>query len=370
MLAEVVNDSLKIEGEEKEQAYRARPSSSDPERCLRQMDYHRQNYTKHGMSSRAYGVFEDGNDQEANSIKRINKTSYRHHSNQFTMNIPVKGINLEGYMCPQCEESYKSDGSVAEGKDSSRWVPPEHMHTHIDGIITDLMGTEYLFEHKAISCFAFQKWWDSGLPLSFFTQTAWGLRGLLLEGYGINRATILIKNKNTSAFVEYLVYYDLDLDTMVVYEKANSNKEVEILNVVLPRITELCTNRFLEIEKFAVEGKLHERDYVIGESWRCDYCQWNQICWTEIEKDFEKRLQTSEIIDDDFNQDLILYDTYRAQEKKFKLLKEEIKIPIVRGLEKLNTKKGFTRDFTVSVNIKKKKEGLSETLHLTARKVV
>jgi len=356
MLAEVVNDSLKIEGESGEQAYHSRPSSSDPEKCLRQMDYHRQNYPKHGMSSRAYGVFEDGNDQEANSIKRINKTSYRHHSNQFTMNIPVKGVNLDGYTCEQ--------------KDCGEWVPPEHLHTHIDGIITDLMGTEYLFEHKAISCFAFQKWWDNGLPLSFFTQTAWGLRGLLLEGYGINRATILIKNKNTSAFVEFLVYYDLELDTMVVYEKANSNKEVEILNVVLPHITELCTDRFLEIEKFAVEGKLHDRDYVIGESWRCDYCQWNETCWTEIEKDFEKRLQTSEIIDDDFNQDLILYDTYRAQEKKFKVLKEQIKIPIVKGLEAFNTQKGYTKDFMVSVKIKKKKEGLSETLNVTARKVV
>ena len=352
MLAEIVNDSLKIEGEAKEQEYRARPSSSDPERCLRQMDYHKQKYPKCAMSSRAYGVFEDGNDQENNTIERINTTSYRHHSNQMTMNIPVKGINLEGYLCPQCGEP----------------VPPENIHTHIDGIITDLMGVEYLFEHKAISHFQFQKWLTGELPLSYFTQTAWGLKGLLLEGYGINRATILIKNKNTSAFVEFLVYYDLELDTMVVYEKATSNKEIEILNVMLPRITELCTNRFLEIEKCAVEGKLHERDYVIGESWRCDYCQWNQICWTEIEKDFEKRLQTSEITDDEFNQDLILYDTYRSQEKKFKGLKEEIKIPIVKALEAFKTKKGYTKDFMVSVKIKKKKEGLSETLNVTARK--
>ena len=354
MLAEIANDSLKIEGEEKEQAYRARPSSSDPERCLRQMDYHMQNYPKGAMASRAYGVFEDGNDQEANTIKRINKTSYRHHSNQLTMNIPVTGINLEGYVCPQCGEE----------------VPPEHIHTHIDGIITDLMGTEYLFEHKAISHFQFQKWLTGELPLSYFTQTAWGIKGLLIEGFDINRATILIKNKNTSAFVEFLVYYDLELDTMVVYEKANSNKETEILNVVLPRITELCTDRFLEIEKFAVEGKLHERGFMIGESWRCDYCQWNETCWTEIEKDFEKRLQTSEIIDDDFNQNLILYDTYRSQVKRYKGLQDEIKLPIVKSLEAFKTKKGFTKDFTFSVKIKKKKEGLSETLNVTARKVI
>ena len=113
MLAEIINDSLKIEGEENEQSYKARPSSSDPEKCLRQMDYHRQNYPKGKMGARVYGVFEDGNDQEDNSIKRINKTSYRHHSNQFTMNIPVKGINLKGYKCPQCGEE----------------VPKEHIHT-------------------------------------------------------------------------------------------------------------------------------------------------------------------------------------------------------------------------------------------------
>jgi len=67
-------------------------------------------------------------------------------------------------------------------------------------------------------------------------------------------------------------------------------------------------------------------------------------------------LQTSEIIDDDFNQNLILYDTYRSQVKRYKGLQDEIKLPIVKSLEAFKTKKGFTKDFTFLLRLKRRKK--------------
>ena len=354
MIADVILDCLQLEGREEDGVYRPRPSSSDPEKCLRQMDYNKQGYPKQELQGRAYSIFNDGNFHEELSIDLINKTPYRHHSSQMTFNIPAKGLNVGGYFCKQCDSE----------------VPSDHIHTHIDGMILDLLDTERLFEHKGINHFSFQKYWSGDLPLGYFAQTSFGLRGLQLEDENINEAVILIKNKNTSAYLEFLVYYDIKTDTMICYERNNSHKEKEELFVYMPRITEFLIGRFLEVEEYAKEKKLHDRPYILGENWQCDYCQWSHICWDNLEEAYALRTETDYVNDQSFNHMCYEYDNNRADEKRAKGYKDLLRVDLIKKMGGLKLKKAVTPEFSVSVKVKKNKSGnITETLGVRKRKI-
>jgi len=123
MLADVI---LKIAGqfqEEEEHKYYPRPSMAGPERCTRQMVYHGLNIAKEPLAGRAVMIFSDSSFHEDLTADWIRKSAFQLHSEQMEINVdcPGYGIKLTG---------------------------------HIDGVVTDLLGTDYLWEHKAINHFS------------------------------------------------------------------------------------------------------------------------------------------------------------------------------------------------------------------------
>jgi len=105
---------------------------------------------------------------------------------------------------------------------------------HIDGIVTDLLNNDYLWEHKAINHFSWQKYWDGAIPYDYVSQCCIYLRGLHADNPNIQRAILLLKNKNTAAYMEFIIFYNYDQDVAVIETATNSNGEIKEINETIP----------------------------------------------------------------------------------------------------------------------------------------
>jgi hypothetical protein len=157
----------------------------------------------------------------------------------------------------------------------------------IDGIITDLGDIDRLLEHKGINHFTFQRYWDKeDYPLDYFTQCCLYLRGLNVINPDLREAILLIKNKNTSAYLEYLIEYDYRNDAAFIIHKINSQGEIVKIGEPLEHITQLAFEKFAQVQECIDKKALPLRQYDIGH-WRCEYCGWGKICWAGWEEEIE-----------------------------------------------------------------------------------
>jgi len=325
MIADVIHKVAQIEGNQNESKYHPRPSLADPEKCIRQLDYFRQGYEKTPLPGRTYIVFDDGNWHEELTIEWINKTAFKLHSQQ--MKIESHGLN----------------GSI-------------------DGILTDILGVDRLFEHKAINHFTFERFWSGTLPLGYFTQMAIYLDGLQQDNPDIQEGILLIKNKNTGQYLEFLVHYADD--TAIVTKCTHSAEgETKELFVYMPGIVSRAVQRFEEIEQYAREGKLHDRPYFLGEDWQCDYCQYAETCWDGYIAEVDHRSEKG-VIEGDIAHVCHERVGVAELEKEFKKNKENLNHTIKEWLRDHNYKKAVGDGFSVTLNVKEKAGKQSETLYV------
>ena len=145
MLAELIPKIAAMEAAEKEPGkYYPRPSLAGPERCIRQMMYWGMDTPQEKAGDRMWLVFNDSSWHEELTADWIRKTAFRLHSEQ----MKVKHDFLTG---------------------------------HIDGIATDILNIDRLWEHKAINHFSFEKYWngkDGELPLDNICQSCIYCKGL------------------------------------------------------------------------------------------------------------------------------------------------------------------------------------------------
>ena len=187
MIANILHTAAGMEREEFK--YRHRPSGAGPERCIRELVYKAKETTvDRQINDRILHIFQDGHWHEELTNDWIRKTTYKLHSEQMTVEC---GYGLKG---------------------------------HIDGIIEDMLGNEYLYEHKGMNHFTFQRYEKDTRPLDYFTQCALYLKGLMKVNPDINKAILLVKNKNTSAFLEFILRYDDQTDTLYLISMAFSGK--------------------------------------------------------------------------------------------------------------------------------------------------
>ncbi|MCM8765940.1 MAG: hypothetical protein NC920_03735, partial [Candidatus Omnitrophica bacterium] len=93
----------------------------------------------------------------------------------------------------------------------------------IDGIITDLAGVDRLLEHKAVNHFSFERYSLEEFPLDYLTQMVFYFVGLSKIQPEIREGILLIKNKNTSQYLEFFVDYDISEDLLRVIEVIRSD---------------------------------------------------------------------------------------------------------------------------------------------------
>ncbi|HAW49603.1 TPA: hypothetical protein DCX16_01430 [bacterium] len=240
MLAELLHKvAMGLEQEKEPTKYYPRPSLAGPERCIRQMVYFRLNFPHKPLPGRAVMIFSDSSLCEDLTGDWIRKTAISLHSEQ----MKVK-CTWEGYNFP------------LTGK--------------IDGILQDMSGNEYLYEHKAISHFNFQEAEKGNISLDYLTQYAIYSRGLWQDALKIDKGIILIRNRNIAQFLEFSLRYDFNIDTLFVENMISSTEGMKPIKIEkeYPNIVENAFVKFRSVEKYANRGVIPKRQYEM-DSWQC-----------------------------------------------------------------------------------------------------
>ena len=271
MLADVLH---KVAGMEQEDAtpYAIRPSLASPEtadspgRCKRAMTYWRRGETPAPWPGRFVLVLDDSSWHEELTADWIRKTAYRLHSQQMAVDIPLPQPLGGERFCGRCRVP----------------IPPTVLHGHIDGIFTDLLGVDRLLEMKALNHFGFQRLLNEELPLDYLTQACLYLRGLRTLSADLREAVLLVKNKNTAAYLEYRLSHDPEEDLCHVVELVASDGTRRALDVFLPGLVTTALRKFEEVEQHAAARTLPPRPFA-RDTWQCDYCRFGERCWQGFE---------------------------------------------------------------------------------------
>lgn len=247
MLADVLVKVAGMEREERHEYY-PRPSIAGPERCVRSLVYWG-NGTEpdREIADRFIMVLDDSSWHEHLTIDWIQKTAFQIHSQQMEVHVSGRGIELTG---------------------------------HIDGIITDMLGVDRLFEHKAINHFSWNKYAKGEAPADYIVQCCIYIKGLQAENPAINEAVLLMKNKNTAQYLEFIIGYDSKTDTATVKSISISYGEAEGIGEVFENILDNAFAKFEEVQKHISNKTLPSRPFEFGTEFPCTYCSWQDTCWS------------------------------------------------------------------------------------------
>ena len=321
MLAELLHKIAEFESDESH-PYHPRPSLAGPQRCIRSLDYYAQGYDRKPFPGRFITVLEDSTIHEILIKDWIQKSAFTVHSEQ--MEVHCGGV----------------------------YVPNENMWQvkgHIDGIITDMLGKDYLLEIKALSHFGFMDIWKGELPLDYIVQTCLYARGLHEVNPDIEQSLLLIKNKNQAQYCEIGLTYSFQSDTVVITEMILSTGERKVIDQVIENIVSDALKRFEEIEQYKLEKKVHDRQYE-KDHWRCQYCQYGETCYENYEQEFEERLEEG-ILPEDFIDNLRYYLELNMHIVDDEAEKAKIRNSVLEELKKQNAKLARLGEYTVTVRL-------------------
>ena len=251
------------------QPYRPRPSGWG--RCIRASVYHSLKYPQKMLSGRFVVLLEDSSFTEDMTIDWINKTAFKVHSQQMEV-VVGKTTNAE----------------IIKGS--------------IDGVIESLTGEEYLFDHKGINHFTFEKiensfqagLWDDAV-VKYVMQGVAYLIGMAKLSK-INHFLLLMKNKNTSAYMEMLGQYDSYTDVFTIKHALSTRIVADVdegivglmpaaENMQMMAVRSNFFGYFNSVEKYILQKTLPPRPYEMTD-WHCSYCPWQGTYWEGYEAEF------------------------------------------------------------------------------------
>jgi len=323
-----------------ESTYRPRPSMAGPERCLRQIVYKGLGVEGTPFGARLAMVLQDGNAHEDVSINVLNHTLLHIHGEQRPINI-VNAMPWRtqhpNYSCSVCPP--------INGQPII--IPATTMHGHIDYLGRDLFGEDHLGEHKGVVSHIFKRYWDEEKdPLDYFTQIAFYLRGLHEADLPIHDGGLLIKNKDTSAYLEFEFHYQYDSDTLTVPTVTYA-----------PGLMQRVINKTYEglfhnaIEKFRLADQ-HIADRVLpprlndDDDTRCIYCPFQDVCWA----DYQRPPLTQELA---LRPDLIpiAQELFHLEEElgPKKKRQEELKDTLIKELTLVHAKRALTEELELTL---------------------
>lgn len=319
MIAEILH---KVAGfEKKPSIYYPRPSLAGPERCKRQLTYMAMGIPPEEVEDRFVMVLDDSSWHEELTCDWIQKSAFKLHSRQ---------------MLVECGEV------IHEGR-------PYIIRGHIDGIITDLAGKDYLFEHKAINHFTFERYCQGVFPLDYLTQCVLYMQGLKKIEPGIEQGILLIKNKNTSAYLEFFFSYDAENDILLVHEIIESSGNRRNGDVFL-NLYSSSLKRFNEIEEHRKKGTLPERQYSPGD-WQCRYCPYGRICWDE---DDSKIAEDTVVLSEQEAEKVKQYYKISSEIREIQKIKDELSKEIREIMKCKKAVNALAGDLVVKVSLQKK----------------
>ena len=249
MLAELIHPIAAMDHREWE--FRPRPSNGGPDTCLRKLTYQAFEAPQKNQHGRFLVVLDDSSWHEELVVQWLERTVFHLHSRQLRI---ACGTTI-----------WKGQRQTINGQ--------------IDGIITDLFGTDRLLEIKAIEHFTFQRYEDGTYPTNYFTQVVFYIVGVLTLNPELREALLLIKNKNQSAFLEYRLRYHPEEDRLTVVEITHSNGTHTFPNQEFIGLYRQALARFAVLETHREAGSLPIRPYIDANNFHCDYCPFRKLCW-------------------------------------------------------------------------------------------
>jgi hypothetical protein len=318
-----------------DQEYRPRPSGYG--RCIRAAVYHALGYPAAPWAGRFVILLEDSGFSEDMTIDWINRTAYKVHSQQMEVVL----------------------GTTAGG---------DPIKGHIDGIIEDLLGYEFVFDHKGLNCYSFERMeaalmdgeWDE-TAVKYLYQGVGYLNSEIIKQAGIDAFMLLVKNKNTSAYLEILTRYDAGADTLTIThalstrisEKSEDGIYGQIdaaKGMTLPNVFGNFMGYFNAIEYWTSRKTLPPRPYEMS-SWQCSYCRFQAECWKGYEAEVEAMQEGVEMpaeIEPLAQEYRTLTDTESACRKRKKELKAELlKEMGARKIQKCKSASGLSMALSV-----------------------
>lgn len=330
---------------EEPKAYYPRPSSAGPERCIRQMVYAARNEIPKPLSGRAVEVFSDGHIHQMTTEDRLRKSAFEVHSVEMGVDIPgIFHWMPEGLRyCKACDKD----------------VPYRDLHAHLDLLFDDVLGVTRLCDVKGLSTYGYEALCKGEIPLDYLTQQSWYLRALQAYNPDIREAVLLVKNKNTSAYMEYRMVYDPAEDSLTVIDRVIHTGEHESVGLVIENITNASLKKFAEIEKHRAAGTLPERQYE-HDHWRCSYCSFGKACWSTWVEEHEKLIDDAvlegEVVD------IVKLERQRAlEEANAKNDKDQFRAGIKNILKAAGVRQARVGDYIVSWTVGTRKK-LNEEL--------
>ncbi len=330
MLADILHKVAALVADD-DQPYHPRPSLASPEfpddpgRCIRQLVYYRTGEPAAPLPGRAVHIFTDGHWHEELTAEWIARTTITLHSRQLPLDLRLPHPIGHGYTCPHCGAA----------------VPPDVLHGHIDGLLTDLLQITRLFEHKAINHFSFQELLSGTLPIDYLTQACLYLKALPHshpELGQIREAVLLVKNKNTAAYLEYRFRYDPMADRCEMIELVGSDGTRVPLDETLDGLVTSAIAKFEAVETYTDENILPSRPYR-QDDWQCGYCRWGRTCWRDYEKEVAAR-DTVASLEPTLAATLAEYSDANHAQHEGEATVKRLRRPILAALEAANAKAG------------------------------
>lgn len=282
MLADIIHKIAEQEQAAKGQTgfgpYRPRPSSSGPEKCIRQMVYHAQGMPPAPLPGRSLLTFDDSSWHEELTLNWLSKHGIlAPHSRQAAVTLPgvLDWLPHNPRMCSVsgCYEPIFEDD----------------LHGHIDFEVTDLLQEIWTVDHKAVNHHSFARYWEGEiLPLDYLTQLS-----IYMKGRGRTKGLLLIKNKNTAQYMEFQLAYDPESDALTVFKAVRSHLDLTEVNEYdlsfgLARAVQGAIEKFRAVNDYLNRKVLPARPYTYGTTFPCGYCAWEASCWLGYEQEIKE----------------------------------------------------------------------------------
>ena len=151
------------------------------------------------------------------------------------------------------------------------------LEASIDGILTDMLGNRYLLQIELVTQLTFE----------FLLQGHSCVEGLikccfLMKGSGLTQCDLLFKNKNTSAYLDYLLRYDCATDYLEILTTSSSHGDPVVPSQNLYHGLYASGSRwFRTVEEYAGSSELPPRPFH-HTSWQCSYCSYPRLCWEHL----------------------------------------------------------------------------------------
>jgi hypothetical protein len=330
------------------------PRVSNAESCPRALGMAGRGIEPRDHHGRMAVLFDDGSIHEDATCRWLDESPFKVIMRQQALNVcEIPGAPTTIRKCGVCGQE----------------VPLNVLHGHIDGVITfdddprevetwedPILKEPILFEHKSIGDYGFENL-DKEFPIGYVQQCCAYLIGLAKLGFeGINKAILVFKNKNTSAYRQVNIIYDADRDWARV--EATWNGRVEILDGCVKRLVDL----HVEVEKSLLPGaNLPARPYDY-DHWKCQHCRFIEPCWANYAAEVKQRREKEVIAESDEIYGLI-QDLYRlrAESKEKETETKEARGKLNRLLAERDIKSGVAGNLKFGLSAFTK-DGIDENL--------